>query len=628
MNDEDFLDPSYLISRLVQCFCPNDLNALSHAVDILRSFNFNQCTFETSVFRYRWISDLEENGKHEEIKILNKSIENIVQTINRPNSLFLLLDQLKASYSIPLINPEKPFKSQSLPTDFLFVLQGLEGKNFKWNLKQHRFVSSEKVQPNLYSCVQKVNNIGCMVKTILAFLDFADSLIHQYAACTVREIYVNHLDYVSTIEASFPDMTPNQLLTFLSGPPIDDLKAAAIICTTIETMRASSIYNVLNYIAQHGDKSMVSIAIRMREKALEGIEYMIKSWVTKGTVDDPFFEFFIQIKGDVEIYSNWWHDRYFIAKAIVPHNLSEDIVKKIFSAGKALNFVRTFDQPVELEIDNSLPLETFVDMADKQANAHILSLIMHDDLFSIALHDIQCFVLLQRGDFTTDFINKDPNQVKLGVQTIISQYANRNIENISYDSSILPTGGFRYDAKSPLSSILGPNEVRAYRVVSAVLLRLKRTEQKVNNSVFLFKSVQLLAFEMRTFIGLIGDYLNIQVIHKSYETMKSVILKGDILFDDLLRSHTQHVSNIARGCWITKSGEACRVVLYKLLNVIDQISNLNNVKFSKENNLLTNKIRCDFYQTLKEFNSALLQHKISGIELAPPLTRMFRNVFK
>ena len=629
MNDDDFLDPSYLISRLVHCFCPGDLNALSHCIDILRSFNFKQVEFDTSVFRNRWITTLESSGKYDQINIMNKSLEKIVQTINRPNSFFLLLDQLRPSFRQLEMHPENAFKSNSLPNDFIFVLQGIEGKNFKWNHRYHRFVSSEKLSPNLYSCAQKVSEVGCMVKTVLGFLGFADSLIHQYTACAVRDIYINHLNYISSIESSFPYMTPTQMLTFLSSSQIDELRAAAIICSTIDSMGASSIYNVLHTISQHGDQNIANVALRMKEKTFEGIEKMIKSWVSKGEVDDPFFEFFIQVKGDVQIYSNWWHDKYFIAQAIVPVNLSQSLIKKIFSAGKSLNFVRMCDEPVQLEIDSSLSLEQYVEIAAKEANDHILGLIMNDDIFSISLQDINSFVLLQRGDFSIEFLEKDPDQVKLMLQGLINEFSNRKIENITYDSEIQPTGGFKYNAKSPLSAIFGPNELRAYKVVSAILLRLKRSEHLLNSSIFLFRSAQILAFEVRAFISLVGDYLNVHIIYKSYENMKSIILNKDISFDELLYQHTAHVNFIARGCWATNSGQKCRMILFKMLDIIDIISlKLNNIKKSKESEKISQDVKNKFHSSLLEFHSALLTHKISGIELAPPIVRMFRNVFK
>lgn len=628
MNNEDFLDPSFLISHLVKCFAPNDLDALSHSIDILQSFNFNQCEFNTSVFRFRWISDLEKKGKFDEIKILNKSMEKIVKTINRPNALFLLLDQLRPNFNPYQIDPEKPFKSESLPIDFLFVLQGIEGKNFKWNSRQQRFVTSEKLLPNLYACAQKVSNIGCMVKTILSFLDFHESLIHQNTACAVRDIYVNHLKYVSDIESTFPSMTPNQFLTYLEAPSIDELRAASIICTTIVSMRAASIYNVLNHISYHGDKTISNVAIKMRDKSFEGIEKMIKSWVSMGAVDDPFFEFFIQIKGDVQIYSNWWHDRYFIAKAIVPSNLSDELIQKIFSAGKSLNFLRTYDQPVELKIDEKLSLTEYVDIAAKEANSHILGLIMKDDLFEKALSDIHRYILLQRGDFAKAFLDTDPSIVRLMISSMMSEFSNRDVENIRYDDKEQPSGAFRYEAKSPLSAIFGPNELRAYKVVSSSLLRLKRCEYNLNNSKFNLRAAKLLAFEMHAFIRLVGDYFNVHIIRKSYEIFCNSVFGKVISFDELLNLHTYHVNFIARGCWATNSGQNCRVVFYKILDIIDLLhTKLHNVKADKKQNKIVNEIRKKFHSSLIEFHANLLKHKVSGIELAPPLVRMFNNVF-
>lgn len=627
--DDDFLDPSFLITKLVQCFCPNDLQALSRSFDVLKSFNFNQCEHNLSVFRLRWASSLEQKGKFDEFNILNNSIEIINKSIHRPNALFLLLDQLRPNYTQLTIDPERPFTNISLPTDFLFVLQGIEGSNFKWNSTQKRFVSSEKFNPNLYVCAHKISKIGCMVKTLLSFLDFKDSLIHQYAATVIREIYTNHLNYITSIESSFHFLTPNQLLTYLEGNPISELQAASIICNTLETMRAASIYNVLNHISKHGDKTMAQVATRMRDKSFEGIEHMIKSWVTKGAVDDPFSEFFIQLKANVPIYSNWWHDQYFIAKAIVPSDLTDELIHIIFSAGKALNFLRTCDRPVELQIDNKLTLPEYVKTAAKEANSLILGLIMKDDLLMNALHDINAYVLLQRGDFAKSFIETDPAIMKRMVSATISEFAEKTVENIRYDENEPPMGAFRYEAKSPLSAIFGPNELKAYKVVSGLLLRLKRCENTLNNTKLKLRAAQILAFEMQAFNRLVGDYFNVHIIHKSYDNFKNTVLEKEVSFDTLLAAHTAHVNFIARGCWATNSGRECRASLYKILDIIDKLNErFNGVKPDSKQNKLIDDLRKLFYESLTQFQISLQNHKMSGIELAPPLTRMFKNVFK
>ena len=177
---------------------------------------------------------------------------------------------------------------------------------------------------------------------------------------------------------------------------------------------------------------------------------------------------------------------------------------------------------------------------------------MKNALLQNALNDINNFILLQRGDFVKAFLDTDPSIVKLMANAMMGEIANRDVENIKYDEKEMPSGTFRYDAKSPLSSIFGPNELRAYKVVSSFLLRLKRTEYTLSNSKFNLRSAQLLAFEMQAFIRLVGDYFNFHIIKKSYESFNKSFSEKEISFDELLKSHTY--------AQMLKSGLVCHLL--------------------------------------------------------------------
>jgi hypothetical protein len=379
-------------------------------------------------------------------------------------------------------------------------------------------------------------------------------------------------------------------------------------------MRAASPYNVLHLISNHGDPIVREVAVGMRDKAMEGIEIMIKSWCSKGQVDDPFSEFFVRCKDSVVLYSNWWHDCYFIAAAIVPSNLTQSMMDLIMSAGKALNFIRKFDRPIELDIDKSLPLPDFLRLATAESNRHLLDLILKDGLFATAVADIHNLMLSQRGDFLTALFESEKQAIRPSLQFVVREFTGRTIPALTFRD-----GCFVYDAKPPLSAVFGPYELQAYKSVSSILLRVRRSLQVLLSIEKSTIQMQIMVFESVNFVNLIHQFFHTQVIMKSYSTFNEVLSRPDITFDLLLSEHTKHTSNIARGCWMSKSGMECRDSLYEILAILESLAN------PKET---LGEIKAKFHASLFKFHTMLLNHPVSGRSLVSALRKSFRHVFR
>jgi hypothetical protein len=148
----------------------------------------------------------------------------------------------------------------------------------------------------------------------------------------VQDILIQHLTFVASVEALTDKLTRDQLSSLLLSPTVSKLRATTLICGTLQHMRAASPYNVMHSLTSHGHPTIAEVAALLRAKSMECIEHMIKSWASKGEVEDPFSEFFIPCKGNAIVYSNWWHDSYFVAHGIVPSTLDERTIDLIMSA--------------------------------------------------------------------------------------------------------------------------------------------------------------------------------------------------------------------------------------------------------------------------------------------------------
>jgi hypothetical protein len=130
--------------------------------------------------------------------------------------------------------------------------------------------------------------------------------------------------------------------------------------------------------------------------------------------------------------------------------------------------------------------------------------------------------------------------------------------------------------------------------------------------------MHILWFEITRFLNLVYDFFQTQVILKSYSRLQEVITDPELTFNKLLQEHSTQASNIARGCWASKSDQECRESLYEVLEVIEGVAGKPMPPAEGRQNL---------HQALFKFRTVLLGHPVSGRALVDALTSRFRNVF-
>ncbi len=72
---------------------------------------------------------------------------------------------------------------------------------------------------------------------------------------------------------------------------------------------------------------------------------ILSNWILYGQLIDPYKEFFIEIRDDIND-NEIWTERYNLITTNIPMFLSKDVVIKIFEIGKCINFIQKyFDEP-------------------------------------------------------------------------------------------------------------------------------------------------------------------------------------------------------------------------------------------------------------------------------------------
>ena len=622
--EDDCLNIAFLINKLVKKLCPDDLTSMSRAVDILRKLNFNSYpkTYSTNTFKFRWIMQLEKKSKKNNVPILQKDIAILSNGLSHPNSIFYILDETRTtssqselSYVMPVPNL-MPIKQTDLPIDYISVLQGIDGISFKWSIAQKRFIYRTSISPLLNKVTLRVGLIGCVIKTLNNFLELDKKcgIAHQNVSTIVRDMLYNHLIFVSSIQQKFSTLTPQQLLSLLLSKDIEKLIAASIICTNIMHKKGCDLYNRLYSFSSHGDNNIKEVASQMERKCFELYDSFIRSWVSQGRVSDPFSEFFIQCDDSIRLCSEWWRSRFsLISDDMIPLVLHKDMIQRIFNSGKVLNFLRQWAEPVNLNINNDIPLEEYVEIASKETTDLMMNLMFKDNNLVQAINDIHNYVLIQRGDFVFSLFDVDHVSIARKLTNIIEAFSHHLIREIDFKIKN-DDWQLSYQALPPLSAIFGKNELNVYKIISTILFKLKKTEYLLIHADRSTRQLSLVYYEMLHFVQLVLNFLNIHVIQNSLKKLLKM-LENPKDFDEILKAHTKHTVDIARGCWIVSSSSQCRKALERILENIELA--VNSPASLAEHHKF-------FREIVQKFHDTLHEQKGSGKELARPLLLMFR----
>ena len=617
--ESDLTDTSFLVSQLVAHISSASRANMMQAIDVFRKHNSTFQSFDPAVFRFRWCNALQARGKMDETKTIQRNMSELMAKLKAPAAIFRLLDELRSTKSLPMSRTPPdllPRQSCELPRDFLFVMQGMNGDTFRFSSAQKRFIFRGSLSPELLEPIKSVNCVGCIVRILNYFVESKDGIAHQHVADYVQSVLKSHFEFVASIGQSLSRISVVQFMSLMMSDRISDLKATGIVCQTVGGAKGGVLLNMLEELEMHGDVFVSAAAAKMKRACFRYVEEAIKDWVAKGEVDDPFGEFFVRRKASVIPCSKWWKEMYSLVKEEIPVDMSEEQAVLIFSTGKALNFLRQWDTPVILDIQEP-DLMTFVKVAATEAQKRLLAFVNKDDELLKTLKYVHDYVLLQRGDFASLFCELDQDSLPRKIERIIHRISGQTVKEIDVEISDRRCQ-FVYNALPPVSAVFGQSEMIVYKLVSHLLLHLKKVEVtlvrltlKRTNRPF-----SILVFEMLTFVRCVQDFVNAHVLKKSYEKLRNVFATATE-FDEILKAHSTHINNIARGCFQTESGRQCRLELVRILdNIEDSIRSDQDVA----------QKRASLHEGILRFHKELVDHKAAGHELARLLLRMFKPV--
>lgn len=616
-----------LIEKLVKINIINYKNVLHRCTDIVRLYT--ECViYPYTVYQQRWLLNLQDNDKYEECNVLMRNINIINKMVKNPSSIFALLDFLSAFANTNITrfmfnyktSPATYHINASLPHDYLFVLQGISTDSILWRKNMRKFIYKGNFDPSLVQVTKRVLDIGNMVRFILDQESTTKSLLMQRAFSVCQDILDDYMSYACSIEHKYSLFNIPKFLAFLKDIKVERLKAATIIYNTVSGLKGNVLFNKIYNISSHGNDAIFYVANEMSKRTLQMIDEMIKAWITKGELIDSYDEFFIELNDIDSKCSNWWSDKYVMKSEHLPKYYTDVQLDKIFYTGKALNFLREFDHPVNLELDGIVNMNELIEQAYEKANKQLITLFTEKYFLLKVTNNMYNYMLIGRGDFANAFIEIDVQNIMIQFSQLLHMYSKYEIDGLD----VLMTDDnwcFTYNVKSPLSAIFKPSDISNYVRVSSILLKLKEVEHRLGVKREEHRKERdfcIVIFEMIHLIQLVLDFFHQHVLQKSFKMFYDEI-KNINNIDELLIAHKKHVNSITRGCWCSKKGEKCRKILYELIEIIYDI--LDDQVFLKEG-------RDNFYSKLLTFKEELSMHEASGAELVKPLSRVFFRDFQ
>ncbi|EAY05391.1 Spc97 / Spc98 family protein [Trichomonas vaginalis G3] len=621
MNDN--FAASQQIGKLVNHFSPNNEKLLADSIDIMRNYTNIPTIFQKTAYQTKWIKKLNETGKIQDITKLQRAISKISKSSKHPEILFAFFDNIiteKADGVPKLIyselEPTYKTETNEIPRDFLFVLQGFDSDTFKWNHKADKFIYTLQVPQNFVYITKKVSEIGCILRFLRTFEQKMSSLIFQNAYNYVKELITMHCSNVVSLNSKIEKLSTIEFLKFLKNPLIDKLRAAAIICNTTFGLKGGYYYNKLHSLCNHGDLEIKTVAQEMTNLSFKMIEEMVREWISRGEIIDQYEEFFIKKNPDVHVCSEWWERQYSLITAEAPLCFNSTQVQQIFDTGKILNFLRRWYHLVDLNVDESLKLNEYIDKCSEKAEKIIID-IMHEKKLNQNLHHIYSYLLLGRGDFANSFMAIDDDAKHIQLNRIAYEVARQPIEGFDFiirDQS----WAFSYYVNPPLSLLLNSKVMSVYKSVSSRLLHLKRTEYKLLRCREEFKNEKeycTTVFQMIHFINFISDFFHQEVIQKSFDKLEKSLSKAKKI-SEMMGYIEKHCAEIARGCWVSNSGKNCSTALNKVLVSIEAVTDTDKT---------LEQCVSEFSNAIIDFKAQALQSKTGASELVRPLSRIFSN---
>ncbi|KAF2073045.1 hypothetical protein CYY_005628 [Polysphondylium violaceum] len=415
--------------------------------------------------------------------------------------------------------------------------------------------------------------------------------------------------------------------------PLQKLKLLGTLVDAIntETMKGGEILSVIESLSKHGDIDQRQMTFSMLCKVSQPLFNIIKIWIFKGEIQDPYKEFFIKENPKVAL-EKVWREKFTIVARLIPKFISTTTCKRIAVVGKSINYMKQFcERDVIHQIDmeaiqsKSVPLgyhnieflDEIIDQVSKQSSQRLLKIVINEFKFMEHCRALKKYLLLGQGDFIQYLMDLVAEDLLQPVQKVMRhklvgwmETAIRN-SNVQFDKpefvnrldiSLLQDRpgsigwdifSLDYHVDTPLNTILSVNDIVRYKKIFHFLWGVKRVEYSLNsvwrkmrssnNTLRLFNAYiateihqsHLIMNEMIHFISNFQYYIMFEVFECCWKNLENAVQHEAMDLDQLIDSHHQYLHDICTKIFLSNS-ESCYECFKKLLSIIIKFVTLQN----------------------------------------------------
>eukprot|EP00210_Caulerpa_lentillifera_P002528 g2425.t1 len=424
------------------------------------------------------------------------------------------------------------------------------------------------------------------------------------------------------------------------------MRILAVLVESTLHLKGGALANSLYAHSQSGGPVSQKFIMKLLKRVSVPLFTMIRTWVFEGEFTDPHNEFFIVdnaglrrssgLRRDPGKTFDLWRMGYTLNTAMLPGFVNPSLAQKILRAGKSINFLRSRCGDVEwvqkqaantsdnqmVSYTNLETLQSLVEEASSRVDQRLMHIMTKKHHLPLHFKAMRRYILLGQGDFVHSLLDclrgeldKEMSKVSEvavmgGIRSAIHSsnaiYDDEEVlerlcmkkfealtNQIGWDVFALD---YKLDSTCPLSTVLTPVTLLEYQKVFRLLWKLKRAEDRLNESWRGMKcisrstsrpdlqlgrklrSLYLLAFNARTklahFCTNFQHYIMFEVLEGAWKDFTNKADQATDL-DALIEAHEDYVSHIVSKCLLgsDSTSDGLRNLLMEYFNLIDGFCN-------------------------------------------------------
>lgn len=465
--------------------------------------------------------------------------------------------------------------------------------------------------------IRSICSLGTMHKKIVKYHrakmgSTSSGLVMQSFCGIIQSELTQFYGCLSSLHCVQKTNDPNEALTYerlliCLHSPANRLMYLHKFCCAVDKLSGGAMLSEISKFHRSGAPALSGYAAKVLDEMSKPIFDMIWNWVTKGTLKDPFGEFFIQQNENVE-KDQLWQERWSIRRKMRPAFVSMAMAKNILRIGKTLNFLlECCDDEEWLHALNikkkTLIFADLLDLSDlirdlmQKTNQRLVRIMFNKYHLTMHIVALKKYLLLGQGDFAKVLLDEIKpvldgranhiyshtcNDVLVhAIMASNAQYENKAVLDRltvkKWDVSVNDLGWniFRLDyrTRTPLNAIFHQQVMSEYREIFSFLINLKRVKMELcsiwtssmslsilsRRGVVEFRrltqSCQLTIHEMLFFIRNMESYIMYDVLEAAWRRFEYNLAKSKSL-DNIIRVHKMFVEEISVKCFRSQMGES------------------------------------------------------------------------